>query len=351
MKGIQNTVDCAHLTQGFFARRFNPEHLLQPKTFDYKVQAECHQIAAIVAQARSNPVVLPWTVLDYVSGNIPPSTATYASRVPTLFVDREGAILWWFLPGVIQEHRQEIMRYAVHQLFVGDKAYADIDTGNSEGGRPSLYTHPSCDYGALGRVDVSLWPQGLGGEAHASDAGGDFLEAMAGSFAILGAIQAITAPGVFDIAIDIATQLSCHVRSSAIDERNAALAHWAVPATNVSVACNQDAPIARADDLEPMTYSLVATLGSYILSKFQVPDLNFHCHDSPGTVMVGMMGLFPHGFARGDGNRITLTAYTPRNTLEETATITKNNCSHQFFRASPLLLSTYDRLVQCDPYL
>jgi hypothetical protein len=159
----------------------------------------------------------------------------------------------------------------------------------------------------------------------------------------------MTLPGIFDIAVDIATQLSCYQIASAVDGRNDALDHWCIPGTDISIVCNQEAAIHREDHLEPMTYSLVSTFGSYTRSRFQVPDLNFHCQDSPGTVMIGMTGLFAHGIARGDGNRITLTVQTPRSTLEETDNIVKNNCSNRFLRSSPISLSTYDAILRCDP--
>jgi hypothetical protein len=169
---------------------------------------------------------------------------------------------------------------------------------------------------------------------------------MAESFAILGAIKALTIPSVFDIELEVTTQLCNHQRSSAIDGRNDALAHWSVPATNISLACNHEASIVRAQGVAPMSYSILSTLGSYILSNFEVPDLKLHCRDTSGTVMVGMTGIFEHGLPRGDGNRITLSAYIPSTTLEETSNITKNDCSSLLLRSRPLLVSSYDQLVR-----
>jgi hypothetical protein len=76
----------------------------------------------------SDGVVFPWDVIDYISGNIDPFPRPSQYRQePTLFVDRKGMILWWFLPGVIQEGRQ--VRPTPSNIIVQSVAYKRAGDG------------------------------------------------------------------------------------------------------------------------------------------------------------------------------------------------------------------------------
>jgi hypothetical protein len=165
---------------------------------------------------------------------------------------------------------------------------------------------------------------------------------MEESFALISAIQEATILHIRDIALDIAKELIHCQRSLPINDDHEALEHWSLSATNLTIDCNRDTPFHLQEDAGAMSYSVFASFGQYIESKFKVKGLDFHCYDIPGTVMVGMTGLFPYGVSRGDGNRINFTLFTPRQTLIDTATFTKNDRSLEFLCSSPLPVSTFD---------
>jgi hypothetical protein len=168
---------------------------------------------------------------------------------------------------------------------------------------------------------------------------------MGQSFAILSAIFAVTTPGVFENGLGIATTLCGRSQQQLIlDDRSQALNQWALPTSDFSIVCNRETPIHCEERQGLMTYSLISTFGQYINSKYEVPALGFNALDTPGTVMVGMGGLFPHGVCRGLGERLTITAFMSSQTLRESTGIVRHDEIMKYFRSCPVSLVVYDSL-------
>ena len=173
---------------------------------------------------------------------------------------------------------------------------------------------------------------------------------MSTSLALLSAIYAVTTPGAHDLGLKIAECLIwLDMETPFRDELDTALHSWVLPATSISIAANHSTPLRTQREQARMSYSLICTLGDYRLSKFEVPSLGFQGLDEPGTVMVGLGGLLPHGMSHAQGDRVTLSTFMSTSIIKKIAYLFKesDNPILQYDRSSPIRVSSFDTMFFC----
>jgi hypothetical protein len=144
-----------------------------------------------------------------------------------------------------------------------------------------------------------------------------FLGDISESLVILSSIQAVTLPGHFSIGLDTVANLAHHIeRHQPHLHFDAFFPFWTLPNLDLTVVSNRETPEHFSQDIKPWSYLLTATFGSFDSSRVSCPGLRAHFPNAPGTVMVGLGRMVSHSVARGEGDHVSITAYTSSSFLK-----------------------------------
>lgn len=96
-----------------------------------------------------------------------------------------------------------------------------------------------------------------------------------------------------------------------------------------SVIVNRETPFHRDHNSRVQWFDLLASIGCYPGSVFDMPTLGTACYYPPGSV-IGISGnLVRHGVARTDGDRLCLASYMRDNVHSAMGVPRSNSVCHQ----------------------
>ncbi|KAH6906280.1 hypothetical protein BKA70DRAFT_1429759 [Coprinopsis sp. MPI-PUGE-AT-0042] len=339
----------ARHAQELLRRTFDPNHVVPYTDLSLQIKSECQQIAHTVYKARHFMHEVPWDVKKYESsveetGDRPlwdpdqeedrsedfprigsisrkgEAPVPISLRQPATFVDEEGVILWWYLPGIIQNSRLDTIASAVKVLGAADqtplKMYPDGDWKSHPGlfdaqARSYLRSglasfSPATFFNHLDHADRPLWPTWLPRNMATCSptfdnpqSGADvFIQSMSESLAVLSAVLACTYPRLFDAGMQVIE--SIHVQRLFVDHPvscQQVLQSWSTPFTNIDLAVNRETPIHRDLDFSPSTYTSLLAAGYFRSSVMSLPGIAAQLDWSPGTMAMGLTSLIPYGIS------------------------------------------------------
>ncbi|EAU81210.2 hypothetical protein CC1G_09454 [Coprinopsis cinerea okayama7 len=334
------------LNYGFYAFHvlnslFDPSHKIPWLDVPIAIKAELHQIAFVVFQALQRAIRLEWDVYDYAEvleqedltegeqmERFPPNIGTFdgtrkyldVEHEPCAFIDRNGRILWLYLPAIIREDRWTEICDAVAKVSA---------TPNPPFGRPpSLskadYTKRFKDSPQLARGATHLFPADFEPRSRSSLPSdlpfpclpfrvderyhGFWLLDNIGSdtMAILGAVLALAQPALFHVSLEMFERLSNRDVSVGqpwvFDE---VLRRWASPFQSFSIYNDHSQPPHRYANTHPMGFDLFLSAGDVLANRFTAPTLGREFYFDPGTICIGLGHLICHGWVTGgDGDHI-----------------------------------------------
>ncbi|EAU83988.1 hypothetical protein CC1G_12947 [Coprinopsis cinerea okayama7 len=313
---------------------------------DLSLRMEGLQLVRVVDEAHSNPVRLDWKFDDYAPhlvqaqlSGADPRLASLAARFPApkgepyrtqphCIIDHAGVIGWWYLPGCISESRQRTIYHSVQRLsHMPCTPIQTTSQGNWRDHPDRFGSGAVVDGLKAGVATFSVcWFQR--GHAGAEDfpapsatlkdpKNHQFIKDMTESFAVLGAVLAVTQPWLFDAGMEVLENL--HTKCISVNNSkvlDGILGFWSNPFTAFSVICNRETLIHRDLSSPQWCYDLVYTGGRYQNGRFESPTLGRRFLYDPGTVMVGLGNLIHHGVAPVEGDRFCIVSYFRSSMLE-----------------------------------
>ncbi|KAG2007151.1 hypothetical protein CC2G_014867 [Coprinopsis cinerea AmutBmut pab1-1] len=203
---------------------------------DLSLRMEGLQLVRVVDEAHSNPVRLDWKFDDYAPhlvqaqlSGADPRLASLAARFPApkgepyrtqphCIIDHAGVIGWWYLPGCISESRQRTIYHSVQRLsHMPCTPIQTTSQGNWRDHPDRFGSGAVVDGLKAGVATFSVcWFQR--GHAGAEDfpapsatlkdpKNHQFIKDMTESFAVLGAVLAVTQPWLFDAGMEVLENL------------------------------------------------------------------------------------------------------------------------------------------------
>ncbi|KAH6869448.1 hypothetical protein BKA70DRAFT_1131764 [Coprinopsis sp. MPI-PUGE-AT-0042] len=335
--------------QELLRRAFDPSHVVPYTDLSLPIKSECQQIAHTVYKACLFMHEVPWDVKEYETsvqetgkhplwdsdqeedrsedfpriGSIShkgEAPIPISLRQPATFVDDEGVILWWYLPGILQHSRLDAIGSAVKALGTADqtplKMYPDGDWKSHQGlfdpqANPFLRSglasfSPATFLGHMDQADRPLWPTWLPRNmATCSPIFDDprsgaltFVQSMSESLAVHSAVLACTYPRLFDAGMQMIE--SIHVHRLLVDPPvpcQQVLQSWSTPFTNIDLAVNRETPIHCDLDFSPSTYTSLLAAGYFRSSVMSLPGIAAQLDWSPGTMAMGLTSLIPYGIS------------------------------------------------------
>ncbi|KAH6901079.1 hypothetical protein BKA70DRAFT_1436964 [Coprinopsis sp. MPI-PUGE-AT-0042] len=242
---IQQALRYARYTADEVQRSFDPAFSMQQCDLEPSIQAECTQIAQVVAEARRNITYLDWSIVN-------PGQHYIAPGFWGLFVLRPQ------LPQSCQWRRMEDPSRPVLRLT-----------------RKSLITarhHRRF-------IDISLSPVVKSTtDLTRNQSTRKFLEDISESLMILSAIQAVTLPGHFSIGLDTVTHLAHHIEEHEPHLNfSTFFPFWTLPNLDFTVVSNRETPEHFSQNITQWSYSLTATVGTHRRGGPGERDFSQHC--------------------------------------------------------------------------
>ncbi|KAH6869447.1 hypothetical protein BKA70DRAFT_1451912 [Coprinopsis sp. MPI-PUGE-AT-0042] len=130
--GVQIALSLGYYTQDVLKKLFNPSAEISLKTLEPRMMAECRQLAQIVAKAWQNTVCLPFSLRNYTFPKHDQSRLLRPICSPAVFIDQDGIIVWWYLPGIFQAHRHTTIIQAVRKLAFAQHTCLQTSEGEDD---------------------------------------------------------------------------------------------------------------------------------------------------------------------------------------------------------------------------
>ncbi|KAG2019708.1 hypothetical protein CC2G_005121 [Coprinopsis cinerea AmutBmut pab1-1] len=278
------------------------------------VRSEIHQIVHGVRMALDCKIHLEWAIEDYLksfddgttdverSQRFPPNPGTHKSGLPfdevhypCTFVDKNGRIVWWYLPAIIRESRWEKICDTVFSLSRAcPRAFsrprhissADFHASFKIGDQfaqgqaimyPAGYFEGDMDY------DIPFPSRSF---RHADRYFGfEFLDMLeTDTMAIIGTVLALTQPVLFHVSLEMFEKL--HQGNVSVGQPwvfHEVLSRWASPFGAYTVFNNCDHPRHRFSFSHPSSSTLYLSIGDPQHSRF---SHLFFTNDSSPTILV-----------------------------------------------------------------
>ncbi|EAU80242.2 hypothetical protein CC1G_13325 [Coprinopsis cinerea okayama7 len=311
------------------------------------VRSEIHQIVHGVRMALD---CKKWAIEDYLksfddgttdverSQRFPPNPGTHKSGLPfdevhypCTFVDKNGRIVWWYLPAIIRESRWEKICDTVFSLSRAcPRAFsrprhissADFHASFKIGDQfaqgqaimyPAGYFEGDMDY------DIPFPSRSF---RHADRYFGfEFLDMLeTDTMAIIGTVLALTQPVLFHVSLEMFEKL--HQGNVSVGQPwvfHEVLSRWASPFGAYTVFNNCDHPRHRFSFSHPSSSTLYLSIGDPQHSRFVSNLLARDFHFDPGTVCIGLASCISHGWSScGAGEQATVQFTTCGRLLDET---------------------------------
>ncbi|KAH6867622.1 hypothetical protein BKA70DRAFT_1452839 [Coprinopsis sp. MPI-PUGE-AT-0042] len=286
---------------------------------------------------------------------------------PATYLDKDGFIFWWFLPGILRDQRQsKIHQDTTNLALMEDKERFRLDDG--------IWTTESDLYRPLSRCKAGYMDVCLESLSSAKEpvtgspppvlpARDECMERwfgdMVDSLAVLSSITAITQPQIWEASFQVIE--SMHNGKLLCAQPSSILSQWAVPFSRLEVLIDGSIPLHLCPDLPPDVYSLFAATGTFKNARFLVPLLGSYFPFTPGTVMVGNASLLEHGFSTADGASTMFVGsnssdlFSKSNLYHQSQSLTVSMMKQYFWedrsRKTTWALRDYSQAIPENPFL
>jgi hypothetical protein len=147
------------------------------------------------------------------------------------------------------------------------------------------------------------------------DKGGkDWLRAMGETSVLLSSIVRIIHPQLFEMGMEAMQKMQGQ------EDLQEVLSLWTSLFNGVQIISNRETPIHRDLFSRPEWYDLLATVGPYHTTFFELPGVGIRFLYDSGTV-IGVCGkVLRHGVAKADGERVCVAYYMRENVQKRLGT-------------------------------
>ncbi|EAU80378.2 hypothetical protein CC1G_12677 [Coprinopsis cinerea okayama7 len=325
------TLDYAFYALHVLHRLFEPQHKIPWMDIPIRVKSELHQLAFVVYQAIRRKIHLQWSIEDYAKVlhdedltegeqmvRFPPDSGTSdgtsdrldIEHEPCVFVDKNGRILWWYLPAIIRESRwMEFCNTVVsasaltHPPFGRPPAmprsqYQTLFREGSQFARGAARFSPA-HFEASSSVSPDIPYPSLPFRVDERFQGFAILDAIGSeTMAIIGAVLALTQPVLFHVSLEMLERMADGVVTVGQPwVFHEVLRKWTSPFQTFTIYNNFSRPPHRFSDTHPMASDILLSAGAGECHRFTCPTLGREFHFDPGTICAGLTHLVCHGWA------------------------------------------------------
>ncbi|KAJ3533200.1 hypothetical protein NMY22_g7431 [Coprinellus aureogranulatus] len=314
-----------------------------PCDISFGSMAEVEKMIATVCEAWNSPVRLPYSVrevAEIASGNGSNKDERLRKAIqgpfsrsiendfplfdrPMVFIDQEGVVVAWYLPGLYTTKRCEHVIRSVLSLSSRPKSILRSSSARQTWRNDdSMFASPDkCDM-IPSHINVSICWYNLGYDSRNSVPGPsanledreggamEFLEDEAELHALVGALLSITNPVLFETQFSVLAELA-RSTSKVINRStmNEAFHYWTSPFTGFALIVNRETPFHRDMKGGKMLIDILSVFGRYSQGRFEVPLLSARFAYNPATAIILPGFLYEHGASRTDGERICVASY------------------------------------------
>ncbi|KAG2005819.1 hypothetical protein CC2G_002187 [Coprinopsis cinerea AmutBmut pab1-1] len=285
------------------------------------VREELNAIIHKVAEARKRTVRFQWSWKEFQDGydecrydidlllqRFPAPAHDSDSRIdyPVSFEDRDGRLLYIYVPSLLRKTRIKNIFDASCKIFRSDSSLVgNILRRSVEEHSKILPPNPTIQTGcfqlfpAKGHQRILPWVQPIPASTTFSDPqlrpiAYDFLDAIDPETAgVLGAVLALTSPNHLHVVYELFEALHTG-RTDAQDEHllSDIMLHWPFPFTDVYLSANAQQEDSHRSHYRPHTLNLYLSAGLSTAGYLQVDGLQRQFAFEAGSIAVGYPGIF-----------------------------------------------------------
>ncbi|KIK20412.1 hypothetical protein PISMIDRAFT_105796, partial [Pisolithus microcarpus 441] len=232
---------------------------------------------------------------------------------PTVFIDSDGGILLWYLPGAISNANQRAIWQSITELK------APLEQSFKRSNSRSWWNDINyfCDHADLkGTIDLSpAWFQQGHGVSHLLKARTGlqglrgWLADMAGVHTLLSGALMVIHPCMYHASKEALSHLSAKANAKANANMISALSIWNNVYSSMSIMVNHATPYHMDINGQPSWLDMLLTVGNYKPLDFVIPTLDLRLHYNPGTVVTFSGSALEHGVGHVDSDHACLAYY------------------------------------------
>ncbi|KAJ3531312.1 hypothetical protein NMY22_g8206 [Coprinellus aureogranulatus] len=282
----------------------------------FRAMASCKKLVSGYLDAWKNPVYLPFSLQQIVEAvskgaskedalkKLYPQGLWLAPdgsencplvRTATMFVDRDGLVVAWYIPYAFSAQQVDRVYLATERLSkVPNSILKDPTSGTSwrmDANTICWYNQGWGAHNSTPAPSVNLRDPDGGAM--------DFLEDMERVNCLISGLLAIIHPELYKEQVAVLEELALgRARHSDREVMMEAFKHWATPFTGFALISNRETPFHRDSTGGKTLFDILAAFGRYRNGRFEVPLLNSRFMYNPGTAITLPGGLLQHGRVR-----------------------------------------------------
>ncbi|EAU93544.1 hypothetical protein CC1G_02774 [Coprinopsis cinerea okayama7 len=288
---------------------------------DGSVREELEGIVDKVTQARRRTIRMEWSWKEFLDGADqcrhdpdlllqrfppPPHMAQSPIDYPVSFVDRDGRLLYIYLPSLLSQTRVKTIFDAAAKVFRSQSSDFQKELGNNILEHEKvLPPNPTLQPGGLALFPAKGHSQHLPWEQHVPPsptfsnprhchAAFDFLDSIdAETTGILGAVLALTSPNHLHVVYELFEALESRTLVPQDQQLFAdIMQHWAFPFTDVYLHANAQLSDSYRTHYRPHTLQLYFSAGLSSENTLKVEGLHRQFTFGPGSIAIGYPAMF-----------------------------------------------------------
>ncbi|KAF5331323.1 hypothetical protein D9611_011817 [Ephemerocybe angulata] len=236
---------------------------------------------------------------------------------PTVYIDKDGMVVAWYLPAVFTRSRSEhifktMKKYANTKVFMAPsrtQAWRHNPENFAIGDRcelPPVNANLALSWYSLGHPpSTGAIPFPSSPLRHSGRAGCDLLNEMMETNALVGTLLSLVHPNLYHQQMRVLVELYSGRAAVGDPERMHELfPFWSTPFTGFSLIANRETIFHRDTKGGKMLFNILGAFGRYTSGRMEVPLLGARFAYDPGCGLVIPGFLMEHGASRTDGVRV-----------------------------------------------